>query len=109
MPSAAAALAMVFAVNHAPQRSKRRQACHSMPSKSSRDILVALNAPTASTAETTVRSWPLPLARRDRPGVDLDAQAAADALGRELQVLTATPRKSSPRTPRLFGASYLGR
>jgi hypothetical protein len=54
-------LSQVFAVNHAPQTSKRGQACRSMPSKSSRDILAALNAPTASNAETTVRSWPFHL------------------------------------------------
>ena len=64
MPSASKAVAIVFAVYCAPHAPNLGHACCSMPSKSSRDILPALKAPTASNAETTVRSCPF-----QRPGL----------------------------------------
>src|SRR3977135_4185749 len=52
MPSASNEEDMVFAVYWPPQAPTEGQAFFSMPSKSSRDILPALNAPTASNGLT---------------------------------------------------------
>ena len=48
----------MFAVYMPPQAPTVGQAFFSMPSKSSFDILPAVNAPTASNGDTMVRSWP---------------------------------------------------
>ena len=57
-PSAAVAHAIVFAVYCPPQTPTPGHALHSMPSKSSRDILPALISPTDWNAETMSVSSP---------------------------------------------------
>src|SRR3954452_17864313 len=52
---------MVLAVNMPPHAPTVGQALRSIPSKSSCDILPAVNAPTASNALTIVRAWPFQL------------------------------------------------
>jgi len=59
---------MVFAVYWPPQAPTLGQAFFSMPSKSSRDILPAVNAPTASNGLTMVSFWPF-----QKPGLIVQA------------------------------------
>ena len=61
MPSASNDEDMVLAVYMPPQAPTDGQAFFSMPRKSSSLILPALKAPTASNAETMVRSTPFHL------------------------------------------------
>ncbi|MNC90846.1 hypothetical protein D3C83_69990 [compost metagenome] len=61
MPSASNEEDMVFAVYMPPQAPTEGQAFFSMPRKSSSLILPALKAPTASKADTMVRSTPFHL------------------------------------------------
>ncbi len=58
MPSASNDDDIVFAVYWPPHAPTDGQAFFSMPSKSSCDILPAVNAPTASNGETIVSFWP---------------------------------------------------
>ena len=58
MPSASKEELMVLAVYWPPQAPTLGQAFFSMPSKSSRDILPAVNAPTASNGLTMVSFCP---------------------------------------------------
>ena len=61
MPSASNDDDMVLAVYMPPHAPTDGQAFFSMPTKSSSLILPAVNAPTASNADTMVRSWPFQL------------------------------------------------
>jgi hypothetical protein len=61
MPSASNEELMVLAVNMPPQAPTDGQAFFSMPTKSSSCMRPAENAPTASNAETMVRSCPFHL------------------------------------------------
>ena len=61
MPSASNDDDMVLAVYMPPQAPTLGQAFFSMPSKSSFDILPAVNAPTASNGLTMVSAWPFQL------------------------------------------------
>ena len=61
MPSASNDDDMVLAVYMPPQEPADGQALRSMPSKSSFDMRPAVNSPTASNAETMVRSLPFQL------------------------------------------------
>ena len=58
MPSASNDDDIVFAVYMPPHAPTVGQALRSMPSKSSFDILPAVNAPTASNGETIDSAWP---------------------------------------------------
>ena len=68
IPSASAALAMVFAVNMPPQAPSPGQIARSIASRSSRLISPRAHAPTASNASTMVTSRSLPSDIRARPG-----------------------------------------
>ena len=68
MPSASAIEAIVFAVYIPPQAPSPGQIAFSMRSRSSRDILPALQAPTASKASIMVTSFSVPSSRRTQPG-----------------------------------------
>ena len=68
MPMASNDEDIVFAVYMPPQAPTDGQAFFSMPTKSSSDILPAVNAPTASKADTMVRSCPF-----QRPGLMVPA------------------------------------
>ena len=61
MPNASKEEDIVLAVYIPPHAPTDGQALCSIPSKSSLDILPAANAPTASNADTIVRSWPFHL------------------------------------------------
>src|SRR2546421_3308970 len=68
MPSASNDDDMVLAVYWPPQAPTEGQAFFSIPSKSSRDILPALKAPTASKGLTMVSFWPF-----QKPGLIVPA------------------------------------
>ncbi len=111
MPSASAALAMVFAVYMPPQAPSPGQTARSIASTSSRDISPRAQAPTASNASIRVTSRSVPSDRRARPGsVDpayrkteaRSSRAAAISMpGRDLSQpasRTEPSKRSAPKT-----------